>query len=243
MATKPVLWRRAFRTGLFAFLALSWNGAGQAALMRYEYDGTITSADPTTGIAPGTRFSGTFTYDPAAEVPGESVEGSMQYNFGRSQYNFGPSGNFAPAPATDGSGITLQVGGKSVLSNPGGVRVGVMEMEYPGQYGYRNADGPGGPLTSVSIGNAGTDGGPLSLWLNLSNPSRSVFGSLAPPSSLNLADFPMAQLSVTEGFGPRKTLYVGTIDTLTQVPVPEPAWATFLCLAAVVWLARSSRRA
>ena len=69
------LGQRAFRIGLFAFLALTANAVGHAALMRYEYGGTITSADPSTGITRGSRFSGTFTYDPAGSPSAMMIEG------------------------------------------------------------------------------------------------------------------------------------------------------------------------
>jgi len=236
MATKPVLCRRAFRTGLFAFLALSWNAAGQAALMRYEYGGTITSADPSTGITPGTRFSGTFTYDPDAKAPWLGYEGHTQYSFGLS-----PS---YPGSQADGSGITLQVGGKTVLSDQAGMSMSVTEQEYAGQWGYGSASGTGaGPSTAIVIGNLATNNGGDFLGLTLSNPSRYVDHSLAPPTSFNLSDFPVAQLSVdSPRLGGPTSVYNGTIDTLMEIPVPEPAWTTLLCLTAIGWIARSRRR-
>jgi hypothetical protein len=205
---------------------------GHAALMRYEYGGTITSADPSTGITPGSRFSGTFTYDPAGSPPALSnLDNSTQYFFGLSPY--------LPGSQADGSGITLQIGGKPVLPDPGGVYVNVTQQD-----AYRNADGTwSAPSTTVTIGNNNTNGSPL-LGLELANPTRWVFQSLAPPSSLNFADFPVAQISAfssapgTAG----QTLFAGTIDTLQEVPVPEPAWAMLLCLTAAGWLARSARR-
>jgi len=232
MKLKHMFRQHTFRNVLFAFLALSWNAAGQAALMRYEYGGTITSADPSTGITPGTRFSGTFTYNPADNADAMMIEGQTGYSFGLSTW---------PGSQADGSGITLQIGGKSVLSDPGGVSITVTENEYPNQFSYLNGVGP---ATALTISNPWTDSRSILVGLDLSNPSRSVFHSLDPPTSLDLSDFPVAQLSgISTRLGTGgETLFSGTIDTLTQAPVPEPAWATVLCLAAVGWIARSSRR-
>jgi len=236
MSSMPMLSQRAVRIGLFSFVALTLNAATQAALMRYEYGGTITSAEPSTGITPGTRFSGTFTYDPAGNAPWLGFEGYMKYSFGL--------WSGWPGSQADGSGITLQIGGKTVLSDQAGMSMTVEEQEYLVQYGYGNAHGTGyGPPTYITIGNSDTSRGGLLLGLTLSNPSRSVFQSPAPPTSLNLSDFPVAQLSVASPrLGGPQSLYNGTIDTLMEIPVPEPAWTTLVCMAAVGWIARSSRR-
>ena len=184
-----------------------------AAPIQYEYSGVITTADPSTGVAPGTRFTGTFAYDPGKDENWLGYEGYQQYHYGKTPGN--------PGSVADGSGLTLQIGGRTILADQGGLLVGVAESEYPGQWGYRDANGnPAGPYTQVSISSDG-----YTVGLNLSNPSRSVFGSLAPPPWLSLADFPQAQLNVTEWTDPgRKTLYTGTIDTLTAVPEPA-TWA------------------
>ncbi len=235
MMLKLGLGQRGFRTGLFAVLALTANAVGHAALMRYEYGGTITSADPSTGITPGSRFSGTFTYDPAGSPSAMMIEGQTTSYYGLL--------SFPPGAKADGSGITLQIGDKSVVPDPGGVSVTVSEQQYAGQWGYRNADGTGtGPSTAVTIGNIGTKDGPF-LGLELANPTRSLVQSLAPPTSFNLADFPLAQMSVSgRNLGGPASVYTGTIDTLQEVPVPEPPWTTLLCLAAAGWLTRSARR-
>jgi hypothetical protein len=236
MTPKAAPNRLALELGLMATLIVILNVAAHGEPIRYEYGGVITSADPSTGVAPGTRFSGRFTYDPAARPSdGIMIEGSNQYISGHSVND--------PGSIADGSELTLQIGGRTVLANPGGVQVAVAEIEYPGQWGYRNASGdPANPYTRVSISNENVDGGPLQVAVGLMNPTRSVFGSLAPPTSLNLADFPQAQLNVTELTNPGvKTLYTGTVDSLVEIPAPEPAWATVLCLTAIGWFARSLR--
>ncbi len=210
----------------------------QATPIKYEYGGVITSADTSTGIAPGTRFSGTFTYDPAVTPPPLMIEGMNQYSYGKANY---------VGAVADGSGITFQVGDRTVLSNPGGVTISVYELEYPGQYGYRDANGPIGPFTKLSITNSNIGdyaNGPI-VDLGLDNNSRSVFGSLAPPSVLNLTDFPDAKLIVSELTNPgERQLYAGTIDTLQAVPIPEPAslacWG--LAVLGVIGMARRRKR-
>ena len=69
--------------GRFAVVAslVAAGSTAQAAPIRYEFGGRITTADPSTGVAPGTRFGGIFTYDPAAEPPVLMIEGSNQYVF------------------------------------------------------------------------------------------------------------------------------------------------------------------
>jgi hypothetical protein len=229
--------RQTFLLGLLATLIGIPSGAASAALIQFDYGGVITSADLSTGVAPGTHFSGTFAYDPTTTRFFEMmIEGLNQYTYGHMPGD--------PSSIADGSGLTLQIGGRTVLANPGGVQVAVSEIEYPGQWGYANASGdPASPFTTVGISNANVDGGPLRVALDLKNPTRSVFGSLDPPTTLNLADFPQATLDVTELTNPGvKSLYTGTIDSLVEIPAPEPAWATLLCLGAIGWFARSSRR-
>jgi hypothetical protein len=236
MAPRAAPGRLVLNLGLMTALIVMGNVAADAAPIRYEYGGVITSADPSTGVAPGTRFSGTIAYDPLEKPPAIMIEGSNQYLYGL-------SASF-PGAIADGSGLTLQIGGRTVLADPGGVQVAVAEIEYPGQYGYRDAgDVPVAPYTSVGISNAGIRYDPLQVAVDLRNPDRAVFGSLAPPQALNLADFPQATLDVTELTKPGvKTLYTGTVDSLVGIPAPEPAWVTLVCLTTIGWFARSLRR-
>ncbi len=203
-----------------------------AAPIMYEYGGVITSADSSTGVAPGTRFSGMFTYDPEHKTSGTGMgEGFRSYYYGLSYVGRTP---------TDGSGITLQIGGQTVLANPGGVQVEVSERDYPGQQVFnRGVSAPDGPFTRLSVSTENLGAARL-IDLEMTNLTRSVFGSLAPPTVLNLVDFPDARLSVHESYySQSKILYTGTIDTLTVVP--EPACATVLC-ATVGFLAYHHRR-
>jgi hypothetical protein len=184
-------------------------------------------------VAPGTRFSGTFSYDPS-EAPTSliTIEGSVQTIYGK-----GPG---FPNGVPDSSGLSLQVGGQSVYSYQGGLQVSVAEID--GKYGYTDGHGnPAAPNMDVNISNGNVDNGPLTVALDLKNPSQAPLDSLHPPTYLSLADFPQAQLNVTELTNPgTTTLYTGTIDTLTAVP--EPTTAVLFGVAAVGWLAHARRR-
>ena len=159
------------------------------------------------------RFSGTFSYDPTG-----TPSGGIGFE-GFSQATYGHSLNY-PGSVADGSGLTLQIGGQTILANPGGVSVALSEIDYTGQYGYRDASGLQNPYTSVTISNENVDGGPLEVALGLTNPTLSLSNSFYP---LTLAEFPDAQLGVTLFTNPgSETLYTGTIDSLVEVAVPEP---------------------
>jgi hypothetical protein len=175
--------------------------------IRYEYGGVITSADPSTGATSGTRFEGSFTYDPAAQAPatGFTYEGFVGY-----------------AMAPDRSGLTLNVGGRQVFDANG---LG-LDVNYGPRFGPTpSAQDPA--MTRVSIVGE-TD--QLGVTLRLANLSRSVFSPFPAPTSLSLDDFPDRQLLVIDRASHRgETLFGGTIDTLTPVPVPEPTTlATFV---------------
>ncbi len=212
----------------------------QASPIEYTYSGVIDSAAASTGVAAGTRFSGTFTYDPDVKPPGLDIEGHHQYGYGFTGQ---------PGSAPDGSGLTLMVGDQTVLPNPLGVEVSVDELEYAGQWGYKDGNGqPAGPSTTVSVSNNNINNSTASqavrVSLNLTNPTQSVFGSLDPPQSLRLGDFPVAKLNVTEFTYPGSmTLYTGTIDTLTAHPVPEPGVVAFFVVLGGAIVARSAGRA
>jgi len=217
-------------------LAAAAGSPARAAFMTYAYNGVITSADPSTGVAAGTPFSGTFTYDPAAKSPLYlSIEGMNQYSMGRTaDSHFG---------TPDASGSTLKIGGGPVLASPGGLGVSVTEQEFPGQWGYGNANGtPAGPSTKITIDNDGVTPGTPEFGLNLSNPNRSVFGSLALPAKLNLADFPLATMTVDDPSDHHRIIETGTIEGLQLTTVPEPAGAALFGAIAAALAARSLRR-
>lgn len=239
--------RRLSPEWLMAAIVLISGSTVQAAPIRYTYSGVITTADPLTGVTPGTPFTGSFFYDPA-ERPAfaQTIDGSSNVVYGHSTLGLGtPSAN---------DGINLTVGGQQVYSVKSGVDVAVTQQQYTGQYGLTDASGNlKTPSTGVTVSNNYVDRDPTGVSVNLTNPSAAVLGSLNTPSVLNLYQFPSAMLTVSgivTGNSKTHTLYAGTINSLTAVSaipaaeeiVPEPAVTSFLCLAATGWLIRSRYR-
>lgn len=193
--------------------------AANASPVAYAFSGVLDAADPSTGAAPGTPFSGTFTYDPAFQPGPLMIEGSTTYMFSNSLL-----GRSVP----DTSRITLNVGGKPVF-NEGDLNVGVTDTV---NYHYTN---PFTPSTNVGIGVVTPN---LIMGLDLKSPSRSVDPTLALPTSLSLSEFPVATIELTtRGPNPIVDLYSGTITSLT--PVPEPS---VLALPALVGVGLVARR-
>ena len=223
----------ALRLTLLAALIVIFNVATQASPIQYQYGGVITQADSSTGVAPGAPFSGTFSYDPANLSSGLGFEGFSQANYGLS--------TTSPGSVPGDSGLALQIGGQTILANPGGVAIVTSESDTPGQYGKVDASGnPVSPYTTVVISNSQVDTSPLQVSVNLTNPTRGLSDSLYP---LNIAEFPEAQLDVTLSTNPGAApLYTGTINSLVELTVPEPVFATVLCIVSIGWFARVRRR-
>ena len=225
-----------------AFLLVTLTGpSARATPITYEYSGVITSADSSTGVAPGTRFTGMFTYDP--QQPTGGFSDTADYN--RGFFGNAAAGSSGSSTALGETGLSLDVGGHMVASPQGGLEVDVDASSVSGHLGYGQARGLVGPFTTVDVYNTTGDNEGVSVALELTNPSRAVFGllSIIPTSSvLTLADFPTATLLVTAGSSDTstQTLYTGTIDSLTVVP--EPSIAPLLCVAVAGWLAHSARR-
>ena len=215
-----------------ALLALALGAAeATASTYTYQYSGTITAADPSSGVAPGTAFSGTFTYDPADRSQELAFEGYHSYLFGNMGLN--PSPNLPYD-----SGMTLSVGGQPVGSMPGGLGLSIFEtkMAFP-----PSEAAPIQNLTELTIRSLPSTGGnPLSVVLDLNNLGQTIYPTLDLPSSINLSDFPTATITVNGGSG---MLYSGTIDGLQIVPTPEPTPALVFAAGLVGWLVRSRSRA
>ena len=202
----------------------------RADVIRFAYTGTITSADPSTGVAAGTPFSGTFAYDPLFKLQGPSYEGNTQYISGAAAG--------IPGSIPDASGLTVDVGGKSVYSHTGGIDVAVFNIRYAGEYGYHY-----NPSTDLSISNTNIGDFPFAVFLEFINYSRSVYPALDSPTKISLPDFPSSILSIYAPAvgGASPLLYAGRIETLTAIEAPEPSTAILLGVAVVAGLFRARR--
>lgn len=202
------------------FLAASQTAVSRADPIRYEFGGVITSADPSAGLAVGTRFDGTFTYDPSAPVvePTYLIEGQIGYSPGA-------------------SGLTLSVDAHQVFESN--------SLELVVDYGpkYSATPTPQDPAMTKLIIEGMTDQAGVSL--TLTNPSRLVFPtSPIPTSTFSLSDFPQTHFLLTDrASGSGETLFGGTIDTLLLAPVPEPGTlaSVFVMIVAVALRQRLKR--
>ena len=196
-----------------------------AAPITYMYGGTISSDDPTTAIAPGTRFEGTFTYDPATQPFKLTTEGMAVYTFG-----------IPPSTVADTSNLTLRLGGQPLFSGQG-LSVTVSDQS-DATYGL-----PPGSSTHVppsSQWNLLAHNDLVGVSLNFVNPGQSLNPSLSLTHAYSLNDFPIAQLLVTGRANKTGViLYSGSIDMLAPVPVPEP---TTLAMLAVTFAGLAVRR-
>ncbi len=200
--------------------------AAHAAPIRYEFGGVITSAPPGSGVNPGERFSGTFTYDPdKPNGPAMVVEGLSTVTYG--QYTGYP-------PVGDGAGMTIEVNGQSITNGLASLAITHSWPAYPLQPG---------PLSSSVRIFSGTEGNDVTgISLVFTRPESSIPTTDPLPQVLHLSDFSTANLSITTAgpFIPEDppAYTAGTIDTLREVPVPEPALTTSLCLVAISLIAR-----
>ena len=219
----------------FSWIASIPAGA-RADLIKYQYGGVITSADPTTGISPGTRFSGTISYDTdAGSPPDPRWPGTRQYNFGG--YYYFPS---SLTPPSSDSGLTISVGGQPIGPTQGGLFLAL-------SHSRKSLSLPAGapnPETAVEIATGGANQNPIRIVMGFKNSSPAATFPLDLPKTINLSDFTSTFLNVDDASGPLglHDLYRGTIDTLTPIPTPEPSAALLLGIAAAARLARSRCR-
>lgn len=196
MTSPPRLTSR--RIALTALLLVAPGVTTRAEPVQYEYGGVITAAGPSTGVAPGTRFDGTFTYDPSSQV----LYPTFVYE-----------GHTGDGIHSEPAAWILNVGGHQVFESN---LIGIVVDYGPKFSSTPSAQDPA--MTAVSVVGM-TD--QLGITLKLTNPSRSVFPPTPIPASFSLDDFPERQLWLIDRASHRgETLFGGTIDTLT--PVPEP---------------------
>ncbi len=208
--------------GLATLLLLAAGaGACRADPIRYEFGGVISSIGSDTGMTPGMRFSGTFTYDPDKAQAILSAPHHTQFEYG----SYDPSGP---------SVLTLSVAGNPVL-RPMPVA----------SYSLGQSVAPAEPSTTLWISDFYYQQfGARQMEILLGNSGRAVFpdtnDSTALPHVLNLTDFTDASITTytpnNDGISPG---FSGTIDALSVVPVPEPAsWIVFGLIAATGVLTR-----
>jgi hypothetical protein len=220
---------RALALALAALLATA--GPALASPIQFNFRGVITSAGSGAGVSVGQAFSGSFSYDPNANLPWVGVQGSKNYAIGQDGSK-DPSASFV-----------VKVGDKTLFNYQGALNVNVQDTPSDG-YWF-----PGAQASSRLAVRGPSEVGGWFPTVNFSNPERSVFaGSVNLPSTLDLRDFPEAEL-VVQGLsgGDPAHSFDGQITSLSVgprpvPPVPEPAWATGACLALAVLINLGRRR-
>jgi hypothetical protein len=217
--------------GLAIFVAVVMPAA-RAAPIEFHYGGVITSADDGTGITPGERFEGAFTYDPQINPNFMSTD-SGSTDSGRFYWFAQPVG-WPGSPPPDTSALSLSIGGRLVFSQQGGLDLGVTDVGVNDPLNLH-------PYSSIWIISTEVDTNRiLSLRLAGGQP-----GALDIPTGINLADFTDSSISgaqwgSTDGTSPT---YQGTIDTLVRVTTPEPASvALWLGLGIAAWAVKARSR-
>ena len=205
-----------------AGVALSLAAApSSAAVMRYSFGGSITAADPSTGVAVGTPFSGTFTYDPT---------GPQDYSEPRAYIPEAPIYQFARS--TSGADLAASVGGNPVFG-----QAAKLDITVQGPYSFM---GPGDPQGLVIESGLDPSHVGSSVKLSFLNANHPLPFRYSLPQSFGLDDFTSATFSISGPDG--KALYEGAITSLTPEPTPEPSTLAILATAGGFALARSRPR-
>jgi len=100
---RRALWSTALTTVIF----ISLDATAQAVPVRYEFGGSLVFADPSTAVGPGTRFTGSFVYDPAEGTISAAVFQQTEFLFGQT------------------SSLSVQVAGQPVYSSQGNLGMGI----------------------------------------------------------------------------------------------------------------------
>ncbi|SIO00647.1 hypothetical protein SAMN05444166_2006 [Singulisphaera sp. GP187] len=154
------------------WLAIGHTTAANADPIWYQFAGTITSVDASTGISQGSQFTGTFSFD-AAVAPTDFMGSDALYT-----HPYSP-------PHSGGPGMTLSVGGQKLLDHPALL--------------VSSAPNPASPtkLTITEPGFGWVNGRAFHTDLELVNPTGVVYGMFGPTSMLSLANFSEAKLKRT----------------------------------------------
>jgi hypothetical protein len=196
-------------------LILATSPAARAEPIQYDFGGVITAAPSGSGIAVGDPFTGSFRYDPAQGTILE-IEGFNSFTTNPNQPN--------------ASAFSLNINGHGAVDETGALSWSVQYTPWaPGD--------PTPPSLTIHFGDSNGYPGVPSIGLTFANPDRLPDDSVMLPGKLVLSDFTTAQLD----YKPSGSVeYTGTILALT--PVPEPAYAVIICLAAG-WVVGSRCRA
>ncbi|WP_337177286.1 hypothetical protein [Paludisphaera sp.] len=222
--------------------------AASGAPIRYDFSGTITEAEPSTGLL-GTRFHGSFTVDDA-KLP------TTVYNFpsgprdGSSHYYFGTLDRSRPEP--NGTGLEVRFADGTVVRSDG-LWASLSTMMKPA-----NGDLP---IASLLVGSVDSwvddEAAPdhsVGLLLVGHDPLAGLNDPI--PRDITIEDFSEADFQLLGRYvkqaptvpggmpveGPPQ-IAAGTIDTLSATPVPEPGWTVAALLGAAACAARRRRRA
>jgi hypothetical protein len=152
------------------------------------------------------------------------IEGWSNLTFG--QFTGSP-------PVGDGPGMTIEVSGRSITNDLASLAITHEWSAYPGQ--------PGPYSGSVTISSVSERNRWTTYSLVLNQPESAVSGSDPLPQTLRLSDFSTANLDISVAGLPTTQDTRGTIDTLVEVPVPEPTLTTSLCLVAIGLVASRTR--
>jgi hypothetical protein len=203
-------------------LVLSGPLAVHANPMAYQFTGVVDSADPASGAAAGSTFTGTFSYDPSID-PGDILGQTITF-----VRPFDP-------PNTGGPSFTFGVNGQTLIDEP---RVNMTQSD-PNNFSLLPSTSP---TTLTVFSSYWANGNLFHTDLVFSNPTGVTFTDFGPTSPLSLANFSAAKLNVWNPDTAGDVWYSGTITSLTPMPVPEPASTTVLCVATAGWLAWGRRR-
>ena len=212
-------------------VALCGSAPAQAALVSYNFAGTITSAGDPLGnfsISTGDPFAGSFTYDTTLAVA-LSGPGNVLYE--------------KPAPIAP-MAFSLTVNGTQYTAANSSAPLGLQVTNDAGglqdQFVYRTAFG--GSLVHPLSGSYLFS----NMALSLHDSTGGVFSSTAIPSSLDLNDFDLTgiSLNLSQNLGDpgSETLFLGPITSLTLVPEPSSVMLMLTAVSLIGFARRAIRR-
>jgi hypothetical protein len=199
---------------MLALLLVAWAADASASPMRVDLTGTITNVkSPLTSVKIGDTFQETFTYDPS--TPAQS------YSTSTTGYYFGPllSGSFnigkGKYVATDCVHVHSDGGNEIMMSN------------------NSNGDAWTSIVAYDSVTAPNLDGHSLYDWLilYLHDSTSNVFSGTALPSPLpSLSHFSNSEVSWHFDSSSADLFVLGTVQSYTVTPTPEPATLGLLAI-------------